>query len=209
MMEYHKMKKPFVLLFTFILTFSIGASVLADDDEHEKREHEQHGEYYEKSDDEEYEDGNFKTQGTTTNTVIQDDYWYIWSRQPINNSKKSLPITAPSELAVNVNGSVTKLYFIPQEGQLLVSCDAVANLLGAQAKYYPQSKIMVITKDKSELVVRAGSNAAYENRVRNPMPVMAATYENTLYVPVSVITNAMGYRLNWDPGSNTLICVSI
>jgi hypothetical protein len=48
-------------------------------------------------------------------------------------------------------------------------------LLGVVAKYYPQSKIMVITKDKYELIVRADSNGAFENRVKNPIPVKAAS----------------------------------
>jgi hypothetical protein len=200
-----KLKKYGVLLLAFILALSLGASVLADDDEHEKREHEHKSEYYEESDEEDYYDN----QGSTTNTTVQEDYWYIWSRKPVNNPKAELPITAPSELSVNVNGNITKLYFIPQEGQLFVSGEKLANLLGAQVKYYPLSKIIVLTKDNYELIVRADSNAAYENRVKNPMPVMASSYENTIYLPVSVAANALGYRLTWDPGSNTLNCESI
>jgi hypothetical protein len=202
-----RMKKVIVLFFAFILTLSLGASVLADDDEHEKREHETKSEYYEESDDETYE--NYYNQGSITNTTVQEDYWYLWSRMPINKPNKTLPITGPSELTVNVNGNTTTLYFIPQEGQLLVSGEKLANILGAQAQFYPQSKIMRITKGQFELIVRADSNAAYENSVKNPMPVKAASYEKTIYLPISVAANALGYRLNWDAGSNTLRIESI
>jgi hypothetical protein len=203
-----KMKKLLVLFFAFILTISLGVSVLADD-EHEKKNHEKTGEYYEKSDDDEEYDTEFYNQQGATTTAMQEDYWYIWSRKPINNPNNSLPIAAPAELTVSVNGNSTKLYFIPREGQLLVSGEKIASLLGAKSQYYPQSKILVVTREKYELIVRADSNAAYENRTKNPMPVRASSYENTVYLPVSVAANALGYRLTWDPGSNTLICVSI
>jgi hypothetical protein len=187
----------------------LGASVLADDDEHEKREHENKSEYYEKADDDENENEYYDNQGTTTNSSVQEEFWYIWSRKPVNNPNNTMPITVPSELSVNLNGNITKLYFIPQEGQLLVSGEKLANLLSAQVKYYPQSKIMILSKDNYELIVRADSNVAYVNKVKNPMPVLASSYENTIYLPVSVVANALGYRLTWDAGSNTLICVSI
>ncbi|WML53038.1 copper amine oxidase N-terminal domain-containing protein [Neobacillus sp. PS3-12] len=128
---------------------------------------------------------------------------------PINNPNKTLPITAPSDLSVSVNGNTTKLYFIPQEGQLFVSGEKLANILGAQAQYYPQSKILRITKGQYELIVRADSNAVYENRVKNPMPVKTASYEKTIYLPISVAANALGYRINWDAGSNTIMIESI
>jgi hypothetical protein len=204
---HQSMKKVIVLFFVFILTLSLGVSVLAEDDEHEKREHDNKSEYYEDSDDEEYEYDN--NQGAITNTKAMEDYWYLWSRMPLNNPNKTLPMTVPSDLTVSVNGTTTKLYFIPQEGQLLVSGEKLANILGAQAQYYPQSKIMRITKGQFELIVRADSNAAYENRVKNPMPVKAASYEKTIYLPISVAANALGYRLNWDAGSSTLTMESI
>ncbi len=207
-----KMKKLMVLLFTFILAFSIGSSVLADNDDHEKGELNKSSEYYEKSDDDEYEnegDKYFNDQGTTTNPVFQEDYWNIWSRKPVNNPNNTLPITTPSELSISVNGNVAKIYVIPQEGQLLVSGEAMTKLLGAQTKYYPQSKIMVITKDKYELVVRADSNVAFENKIKNPMPVKATVYEKTIYLPVSVAANSLGFRITWNAENNTMICESI
>lgn len=204
-----KMKKVIVLFFAFILTLSIGVSVLADDDGHEKREHDTKSEYYEKSDDEEFENKYYNDQGSSTNTIVKDDYWYIWSRMSITNPNNPLPISAPSDLSVSVNGNITKLYFIPREGQLLVSGEKFANLLGARVQYYPQSKIMVITKDQNELIVRGDSNAAYENRVKYPMPVKASSYEKTIYLPISVVANALGFRINWDAGNNTIIMESM
>ncbi|MCQ6280355.1 copper amine oxidase N-terminal domain-containing protein [Bacillus sp. EB600] len=204
-----KIKKLMVLLFTFILAFSIGSSVLAGNDDHEKGEHNNSSENYEKSDENEYEnedDKYFNDRGT--NPVFQEDYWNIWSRKPVNNPNNTLPTTTPSELSISVNGNVAKLYVIPQEGQLLVSGMAMANLLGARTTYSPQSKIMVITKDKYELVVRADSNAAFENKIKNPMPVKAASYEKTIYLPISVAANALGFRITWNAENKTMTCES-
>lgn len=201
-----RMKKIIVLVFAFILTLSLGVNVLADSDEHEKKEHDRDSEYYEESDD---QNQYYNDQGSLPNSAVQEDYWYIWSRVPINNPNNSMPIAAPSDLSISVNGNITKVYVIPQEGQLLVSGEKFANLLGAKIQYFPQSKIMVITKDSNELIVRAESNAAYENRVKNPMPVKAVSYEKTIYLPLSVVANALGNRINWDAGTNTIKLESI
>lgn len=201
-----RMKKIIVLVFAFILTLSLGVNVLADSDEHEKKEHDRDSEYYEESDD---QNQYYNDQGSLPNSAVQEDYWYIWSRVPINNPNNSVPIAAPSDLSISVNGNITKVYVIPQEGQLLVSGEKFANLLGAKIQYFPQSKIMVITKDSNELIVRAESNAAYENRVKNPMPVKAVSYEKTIYLPLSVVANALGNRINWDAGTNTIKLESI
>lgn len=166
----------------------------------------ENSEYYEESDD---QNQYYNEQGSLPNTVVQEDYWYIWSRMPINNPNNPVPIAAPSDLSISVNGNITKVYVIPQKGQLLVSREKLANLLGAKVQYFPQSKIMVITKDSNELIVRSESNAAYENRVKNPMPVKAVSYEKTIYLPLSVVANALGNRINWDAGTNTIKLESI
>lgn len=192
-----KMKRFFVLLFACIFAFSLGAGVLADDD-HGKNEHEDSHEHS--------DDGNDYYSPTVP---TQEVFWNIWLRQPINNPNNPLPINTPSELSISINGKESKLYFIPQEGQLLVSGDQIASFLGGHSEYYPQSKILVITKDKNELIVRADSNAAYENKVKNPMPVQAEAYEKTIYLPVSVAANALGFRITWDAGNNTMVFESI
>jgi hypothetical protein len=204
-----KSKKGYVLFISVIITlfFSFTFTVLAEDD-HEKSEHKKNSEYYERSDDDAEGEGNeneYYEQTTTTTNEIQAEYWNIWSRKTLNNPNNNLPITSPGELSAVVNGQETKLYFIPQEGQLLVSGDALAKVLGAEAKYYSQSKIMKISKGSHELIVRADSNAAYENRVKNPMPVKATAYEKTIYLPVSVAANSLGYRITFNSENNTLL----
>lgn len=224
-----KMKKVWVLLLSVVLLFSIGTSVFADgkheifaDGKHEKKEHHERNEYYEKWDDddhdhhdrdhdddhEKYYRGNNGQEAAVVDTV-QSQYWNIWSRQPVNDVNKKLPITTPGNLSASINGKVTKLYFIPQDGEMLVSGEAIAEVLGAETKFYPLSKILVLKNEKQELIVRADSNAAYENKVKNPMPVKATAYEKTVYLPVSVAANALGYRITWNEEKKTLFFTSI
>lgn len=200
-------KKWFILFLTAMIALSFSFTVLADDD-YEKGEHQEQSKYYERSEHDEGEENEYDEESNyqqpSIENEIQAEYWNIWSRKPLNNPNNSLPITSPSELSTMVNGQESKLYFIPQDGQLLVSGEAIAKILGAKAKYYSQSKILQIKQGNHELIVRADSNAVYENREKNPMPVKAAVYENTIYLPVSVAANSLGYRITYQVENNTI-----
>jgi hypothetical protein len=197
-----KWRKPGAILAIWIAVFSLSTTVIADDDDDNEK-----SEYYQKSDDhgddgEEQQNSNQQSHFTV---VQQNEYWNLWSREPRNNLNNPLPITAPSELTVIFGNQETNLYFIPQEGQLLVSGEALAGLIGADVKYYPQSKISILTKGNHELMVRAGSNAVFENGVKTPMPTKAASYEKSVYLPVSVAANALGCRITWDLNKKALV----
>ena len=81
----------------------------------------------------------------------------------------------------------------------------MADLLGVKSKFYNQSRILELSDDQEELIVRSGTNAAYENMVKTPMPTTAIYYEKTVYLPVSVIANAFGYSVNWDENNEMFI----
>lgn len=200
-------KMGIVLLLISSLAFPLSSQALADDDEHEEKyEHSQ------KVEDDEYERNGEKgqdQQSLTQPSSQQDVFWNIWTRTPKNNPNSPLPLTTPGELQVMVNGQQSKLYFIPQEGQLLVSGESIAKLLEAQVTFYPKSKILVITKEKMELIMKDGSNAIYENRLKVPLPVAAFAYEKTIYLPLSAAANALGYRINWDETQKMITMDSI
>lgn len=206
------MKKWFSLFAVFLVTLSIGTSAIADDhddDDDENQEyyynhHEDHDDD-DDDDDEEWEGNQLQTGSFSSFT----DYWNIWSREPLNNPENALPISSPGEITVSVNNKESSLYFIPKDGQLLVSGEAMAKVLDAKATFYPISKICVLAKGQKELIVRAGSNAAYENRIKSPMPIPAASYENSVYLPVSVAANALGYRVTWDETKKSIVIQSI
>lgn len=196
-----------LLLLISSLALPLSSQAFADDDKHEEKY-----EHSEKGDDDEYErqEKKWQDQQSLTQPNSQPDgFWNIWTRTPKNNPNSPLPLTTPGELQVMVNGHQSKLYFIPQEGQLLVSGESIAKLLGAQVTFYPNSKILVIKKGKIELIMKDGSNAMYENRVKVPLPVAAFAYEKTIYLPVSAAANALGYLITWDETQKIITMDSI
>lgn len=199
------MKKNWLAIFLCILSIlALSTSVLADDDDddHEKYE------YYQKSEDQD-NDNNEQKWNAVTETPVTTDYWNIWSREAWNNPNKSLPISEAQEVSVMIGDKETSLYFIPQEGQLLVSANAIATAFDAKATWYPQSKICTLKKANHELIVRAGSNAVFEDKVRTPMPTIAVAYEKSVYLPVSVAANALGYRVLWNETKQAIIFQAI
>lgn len=198
--------KIIILFLALVLIIPLGAQVSADDDEREEKY--EHYQKYEKEYEEE-SDSRQNIQPTTQLPTQSDLFWNIWTRSPINNPNKSLPLSAPGELKASVNNQQTKLYLVPQDGQLFVSGEAIANLLGAQSTYYPTSKILVLSKNQSELIVKVGSNAAYENRNKVPLPATVISYENTVYLPVAAAANSLHYRINWDQAQQIMIFESL
>lgn len=196
-----------VAIFTIcLIVLPLGTNVFADDDDEHNGDDEKYEYYQETNDEGEEDDGDPRTEQKNQVTIQQQpDYWNIWSREARNNSNNDLPTTEPGELTVLINNQQTSIYFIPQDGQLLVSGEAIAKALGGEAKFFPQSKICVLTRADHELIVRAGFNVAYENQVKTPIPTVAQAYEKTVYLPVSVAANALGYRVSYDTNNNALV----
>lgn len=225
------MKKR-VKWFSFIVIimisfFSAGVGVLADDDDDNERyeyrgfneEHEgsQQRGYEEADDDEEYGEEEYEEEGGYSDgydnqqaVTTQSGFWNFWIREAISSQDTNLPIQEPGDVAVKVNGvSVGPIHIVPQNGQLLVPGEQVAKLLNAKTDFYPKSRILSISKNKTELIVRAGSNAAYENKNKTPMPIQAQYIETALYIPVSVVANSLGYRVSWNETEQSLILENI
>ncbi len=175
-----------------------------DENDHDEWEEEEHGEEYEEYDSE--EDGN---RSVNQENQTQPSYWNIWTRDTNSSSTENLPFNEAKEIAVELNGKTEYLYVFPFNGQMLVSGEKMAQLLNLEHKFYKQSRILVVSKGKEELVVRAGSNAAYENMIKTPMPTNALYFEKSTYLPISVIANAFGYRVNWNAENETIVLEKI
>ncbi|MEH7115582.1 copper amine oxidase N-terminal domain-containing protein [Neobacillus niacini] len=213
------MKKHWIIFIVFLLTagifISIGTNVFADDDDDEKHEvYEEYGDDEGRDHDEDEEDyeSDYERAGselTQFKSQQSEEFWNIWSREPSNNTENVLPITEPSDLTFSIENRNVRLYTIPKNGQLLVSVNDFANLVEAESIYYPKSKIVILKKGNAELIVRAGSNAVFENRVKQPMPSEAAVYEDSIYLPISVAANALSYRVSWDSTNQIIILKEI
>ena len=110
---------------------------------------------------------------------------------------------------IELNGKSELFFIVPQYGELLVSGEKITKFMDAKCTFYEQSRILEVSKGKEELIVRAGSNAAYENRVKTAMPSKALYYEKSIYLPVSVIANSMGYRVSWNAEKETIVLQEI
>ncbi|WP_342431513.1 copper amine oxidase N-terminal domain-containing protein [Neobacillus sp. FSL H8-0543] len=206
-------------LFVLFLIFQSVNIVKADDD-YGRDEHEEHESYErdEWDDDEEYDnwvDEEYEWQDDDDSaeaeqrtlyqeTQLQQSYWNVWTKDTSTFLTENLPFQEAKEVPVEMNGKSESLYVVPVNGQLLVSGEKMAQLFGIKYKFYKQSQILEISNDKEELFVRAGSNAAYENMVKTPMPAKALHFENSIFLPISVIANAFGYRVNWNEEKGTI-----
>lgn len=229
-MNRKKLKWLVFLIVSILGLFYAGITVLADDDEKEGHrgyykdrdddfEEREEYEHYENDaveawDDEEYDDDeSYKDddddywQGNEYQpTVIsQKGYWNFWQREPISAQESDLPIKEPGEVTIKMNGTQASIHVIPQQGQLLVPAERIAKLLGAKSDFYSKSRIIVISKNKTELIVRAGSNAAYENGTKTPMPIQVKYIEKSLYLPISAAANAFGCRVSLNETEQALI----
>ncbi|WP_193767002.1 copper amine oxidase N-terminal domain-containing protein [Lysinibacillus parviboronicapiens] len=206
------MKKKRISLIVALLltcTFIFGLSVRADDDnEHEYKKHEKYDDddryEYDDDDDDRYEfDESYKMNGE----VYEKGTWNIWSRELVME-KEVLPFSASKLVNLKVADMNKELnfYVIPKDGEFFVPGKTVAQLLGAKATFYKTSKILVIQYQENELVFRSGTNVAYDNNVKTPLPASSFYLNEELYVPICVITNGLGYVVEWQEDSQVFLC---
>ena len=210
-----KMNKIGLILVLVLAGFiSNGVVVHADDDEHEYKEHEE----YKDDDDDDYEhDEEYydeDEEGEETyyfqDAVSEKGTWNIWTRTVVTD-KEVLPFTNSQRVTLKVEGTNKEQNFsvIPKDGEFFVPGKTVAQLLGAKGTFYKESKILAIEYQANELLFRAGTNVVYDNNVKTPSPAQAFYVNEELYVPISAITNGLGYLAEWQESNQTFVCQPI
>jgi len=225
------LKKIMKWMLVFFLSFSIAQfSITVNADHHKdekKSKNEQKKKYWYQEDDDEDDDfdedddedddekyeyyENQKEEETYQENGPSSaaSFWNVWAREATTFSNTALPFLDAREVGFKLSEMDENFFIVPQNGQLLVSAEKAAKFLGAKVEFFSQSKILVVSKGHTELIIRAGSNAAYENRKKTPMPTQALFYENSLYIPISVIANAMNYRVSWNEATETILLQQI
>ncbi|MFO1443671.1 copper amine oxidase N-terminal domain-containing protein [Bacillus sp. Bva_UNVM-123] len=211
----------FTLVF-FLLFAASPFSPIVNADHKEKKEYKkEHKEKYryekhdddddDDDDDEKYEFENRKDDEIyqESNPFSANSFWNAWTREASNYTNNDLPFQDAKEVNLELDQQSAKFFIVPQNGQLLISSEKIANFLGVEVDFFPQSEILVISNKKNELIIRAGTNAVYENMVKTPMPAQAVNYENSIYLPISVIANAFNYRVSWDTEKETILLQTI
>lgn len=212
-----KVKKISLVLVLILASFITNDVVVhADDHEHEDKKHEKYKEYKDykddDDDDEKYYDDD-EEEGETyyfQDAVSEKGTWNIWTRT-VAVDKEVLPFTSSQKVTLKVEGTKKELSFfvIPKDGEFFVPGKAVAQVLGAKATFYKESKILAIQDQTNELIYRAGTNVVYDNNVKTPSTAQAFYVNEELYVPISTITNGLGYIAEWQENYQTFVCQPI
>ncbi|MFM9533583.1 copper amine oxidase N-terminal domain-containing protein [Lysinibacillus sp. IITD104] len=160
-----------------------------EDDDYDYYKEEDEYEYYDQIDPE-----------TNSNT------WNIWTRSTYVN-KGELPLKEAKEIQLKLenNNNTVSLYLIPLDGEIYVPGKIVAELLGAKVVNYDDSKILEINKAGTELIFRAGTNVVYYNEIKTPIPAVTFYLNDNIYVPISVISNGLGYVAEWQEMNNAVV----
>ncbi|MFJ7952981.1 copper amine oxidase N-terminal domain-containing protein [Lysinibacillus sp. NPDC096418] len=206
------------LAMLFACTFTNGVIVQADDD-HEKV-HKKYNKYedydddddryeYEYDDDEDYDE--YDDDDYESYNMIGEEYdkgtWNIWTRTLVGE-KEVLPFAASKVVKLKVEDTNDELSFsvIPKNGEFFVPGKEVAQLLGAKTTFYKTSKILAIQYKENELIFRSGTNVVYDNAVKTPLPAAAFLLNGELYLPISAITNGLGYVVEWQENNQQFLC---
>ncbi|GAB0169806.1 copper amine oxidase N-terminal domain-containing protein [Lysinibacillus sp. CTST325] len=190
--------------------------VYADDHEHEDKKHEKYKEYKDYKDDDDDDEKYYyddEEEGDTyyfQDAVSAKGTWNIWTRT-VAADKEVLPFTNSQKVTLKVEGTNKELslFIVPKDGEFFVPGKAVAQVLGAKATFYKESKILDIQDGANELIYRAGTNVVYDNNVKTPSPAQVFYMNEELYVPISTITNGLGYIADWQESNQTFICQPI
>lgn len=194
-----------LLIISLIWPFVDAKIANADDEEDYKKYegdvHKKHNDDYdddEEEDDYEYYDQRYPE--TNSNT------WNIWTRSTYVN-KGELPLKEAKEIQLKLenNNNTRSLYLIPLDGEIYVPGKIVAELLGAKVVNYDNSKILEINKAGTELIFRAGTNVVYYNEIKTPIPAVTFYLNDNIYVPISVISNGLGYVAEWQEMNNAVV----
>lgn len=206
------MLKKTVILMLFLLggNFFSQYFVNADADDHHKHERYKEHKHYEDFDDyedhEDYDDDHhdYEEYYDYYEIPIQKSTWNIWLRET-SITKGELPFTEARKVLLKCENSSDELlsYVIPSENELFVAGQDIARLLGAESRFYPTSQILELTTIDTELIFRSGTNVAYENNIKTPIPAKAFYMNQDLYLPISVISNGLGFIAEWQ--DDTLI----
>ncbi|MFF5994436.1 copper amine oxidase N-terminal domain-containing protein [Lysinibacillus sp. KU-BSD001] len=209
--------KKFGLTSTIVIlvwALANGGIVKADDDDYYDDDYEDY-EDYEYDYDEEYDDDydydeEYEYYNDQTDVITNMNTWHIWTRTTVVN-KGELPFheTKLVQFKLENEGDALSLYVIPLDGELFVPGKAIAEMLGAEATLYDTSEILEVTTRNTELLFRAGTNVVYDNKLKSPMPATAFYMNDHVYIPISVITNGLGYVAEWQEESDTVVCKSL
>ncbi len=148
--------------------------------------------------------------------IVAIDFPYIWKRDgsllkltggEYSNHKVinspidvKMPDNIYKPILVNYNGNNITFDQQPiiENGRTLVPLRAIFEALGATVSWDDASRSVTATKDSTTMTLTINSNLMYLNGKEIKLDVPAKLVNNRTLVPVRVISESFGYKVNWD-----------
>ncbi|MDF2595151.1 MAG: copper amine oxidase family protein [Clostridia bacterium] len=89
--------------------------------------------------------------------------------------------------------------------RLLIPLRILSENLGNKVRYNAVLKEISITNDmNTQILLTIGSSKAFLNAKQLLLDAVPTLYDNTTYVPLRFVTEALGYDVKWDSPNNTV-----
>ncbi len=85
-----------------------------------------------------------------------------------------------------------------KNGRVLVPMRAIFEYLGAEVEWFGDTQVVRATKDNTLIQIGIGSQILYKDYVPTQLDVPAELIDGKTYVPVRAISEAFGYKVEWD-----------
>jgi hypothetical protein len=115
------------------------------------------------------------------------------------NNDHSIPVFA--------NGKELKFDVPPviKYGRTLIPVRAVSNALGADVAWDGATGTVTITKDKTVIIIKLGSNVATVNGVEVQLDAKPELISNRTLVPIRFIAETLKQNVEWDEDTGSVI----
>lgn len=117
---------------------------------------------------------------------------------------------APAAPAIYVDGKLVFCDVPPYvtEGRVMVPIRQVAESLGAQIRWSEREQTVYVDRGTLHLVVPIGKKVLYRNGEAIPTDVAPVVIQGRTMVPVRVVAEALGEKVEWDQGRWAVVIVT-
>ncbi|MCU7667793.1 copper amine oxidase N-terminal domain-containing protein [Bacillus thuringiensis] len=126
-----------------------------------------------------------------------------------NNSTKapiSKPVSKEKDISVIINGKKLNTQYKPvmKNNRVLVPIQPIANNLWAELKWDYKTKKTTVTYREKKIEVTNGKKEGFLNGKKTPLDVPIQMINGKVYVPLKVISEGLGGKVNWDAKSSAV-----
>ncbi|MFS0915937.1 stalk domain-containing protein [Brevibacillus sp. 179-C 1.1 NHS] len=114
------------------------------------------------------------------------------------SAKEPGPVISVVVDGIGVNSDVSPVH---QNGRMLVPIRVVGEATGSNVSYDAASQKVMLTKKGKRVTLTIGSKVAYVNGKQLKMDVSPIIVNKRTLVPIRFISEAFGYRVQWDEKS--------